>query len=264
MELDHGVFVSEDKQLFIAFYVDDLLLFEADLPCLKLIQKGLFDWFRMTDLGEVFHYLGMEVNVDVGKTITLKQTTYLKKVLKRFGIEDCSPISIPMDPGVPASLLPFDEVADRATLIWYQSAIGCLIWPALHTWLDISEAVGVLSQYCSNPGPLHVNHVNHVFCYIVGTLTTGVTFRADWAHWIHRRWLGQNAGWKEIYQRICLDAFRKPHLTSIKIASNSCPVVMRSWIHGNYRSKQKGLMVSSSTWGAWAPESKPTSRPLRW
>ena len=87
----------------------------------------------MTDLGEVFHYLGMEVNVDVGKTITLKQTTYLKKVLKRFGIEDCRPISIPMDPGVPASLLPFDEVADRATLIWYQSAIGCLIWPALHT-----------------------------------------------------------------------------------------------------------------------------------
>lgn len=89
LELDHGVFVSEDKKQFIAIYVDDLLLFGADIPRLELIQKELSDRFKMTDLGNVSHYLGMEVDVDVGKTITLRQTTYLKKVLEQFGMLDC-------------------------------------------------------------------------------------------------------------------------------------------------------------------------------
>ncbi len=30
LELDHGVFVSKDRQLFLALYVDDLLLFASD------------------------------------------------------------------------------------------------------------------------------------------------------------------------------------------------------------------------------------------
>ena len=38
LELDHGVFVSEDKQLFIAVYVNDLLLFGSELVRLEQIQ----------------------------------------------------------------------------------------------------------------------------------------------------------------------------------------------------------------------------------
>ena len=30
LELDHGIFVSEDRQLFIAVYIDALLLFGSD------------------------------------------------------------------------------------------------------------------------------------------------------------------------------------------------------------------------------------------
>ncbi len=31
LELDHGIFVSMDKQLYIAVYVDDLLIFGSDI-----------------------------------------------------------------------------------------------------------------------------------------------------------------------------------------------------------------------------------------
>lgn len=37
LEQNHGVFVSEDKQLFIAIYVDNLLIFGADIPQLEKI-----------------------------------------------------------------------------------------------------------------------------------------------------------------------------------------------------------------------------------
>lgn len=76
------MFLSEDKQLFIAQYVDDLLLFGADIPFLKLIQKLLSDRFKMTDLGEVSHNFGIKIDIDIGKVIILRQTTYLKKGLK--------------------------------------------------------------------------------------------------------------------------------------------------------------------------------------
>lgn len=65
-------------------YVDDQLIFSLDLPRLEDLQLKLRDRFKMTDLGDVFHYLGMQVDHAVGKKITLCQSTYLKNVFDRF------------------------------------------------------------------------------------------------------------------------------------------------------------------------------------
>ncbi len=62
LELDHGIFISKDKQLFIAVYVDDLLLFVTDISRFEDIQQKLRDRFKMTDLGDISHYLEMEVD----------------------------------------------------------------------------------------------------------------------------------------------------------------------------------------------------------
>ena len=41
LELDHRIFVSVNKQVFITVYVDDLLIFGLDLPCLENVQQKL-------------------------------------------------------------------------------------------------------------------------------------------------------------------------------------------------------------------------------
>ena len=133
----------------------------------------------MTNLGEISHYLGMEIDVEVEKKISLRQTTYLKKILERFQMADCKPASVPMNPGVANSLLPSEGQADRATIKWYQSAIGSLMWPAVHTRPDISYSVGVLSRYCANPSPIHCNLVIQIFQYLTRILDLGITFRSD-------------------------------------------------------------------------------------
>ncbi len=109
----------------------------------------------MTNLEEVSHYLGMEVDLEVGKQISLRSTVHLKKILERFQMTDCKPVSVPMNPGVANSLIPSDQQADRATIKCYQSAIGSLMWPAVNTRPDISYSVVVISRYCANPGPIH-------------------------------------------------------------------------------------------------------------
>ncbi len=72
-EADHGLFVSADKTIFIAVYLDDLLLFGGYIDLrIDDVMQNLRDRFQMTDLGYVSHYLGIEVDVNLGKkTITL-------------------------------------------------------------------------------------------------------------------------------------------------------------------------------------------------
>ncbi len=84
------------------------------------------------------------------------------KILKRFQMSDCKPVSIPMNQGV-ANSLPSESQADKVTIMWYQSAIGSLMWPVVHARPDISYSVGVLSRYCTNPGPIHCNLVIQIF-----------------------------------------------------------------------------------------------------
>ena len=81
----------------------------------------------MTNLGDISHYLGIQVNHVVGKKITFCQSTYFRKILDRFKMTEYKPTSIPMDPKVPNSLLPYDGNTDKKTIKWYQSAIGSLI-----------------------------------------------------------------------------------------------------------------------------------------
>ncbi len=179
LELDHGIFVSADKKLFIAVYFDDLLFFGSGIPHLEDVQQKVQDRFKMTDLGDISYYLRIEIDHVVGEKITLCQSTYLKKILDRFKMTECKPVSIPMNPGVANSLLPYDENADKTTIKWYQSAIGSLIWPAVHTGPDIAYSVGVFTCYCSNSRPKYDNLVIQIFRYLSGTLDLGITITAN-------------------------------------------------------------------------------------
>ena len=74
----------------------------------------------MTDLSEVSHYLSMKVDNNFEKkTITLHQSTYLKKVIDRYSIKDVMPSKIPMLPGVPNSLNPNPNQASKEMITWY-------------------------------------------------------------------------------------------------------------------------------------------------
>ena len=84
-----------------------------------------------------------------------------------------------MNPGVANSLLPFDRNFDKETIKRYQSAIGSFMWPAVHTRPDIAYLVGVLSCYCSNPGPIYHNLIIQIFRSLSGIFDLGIAFTAD-------------------------------------------------------------------------------------
>ena len=89
---------------------------------------------------------------------------------------DRRPAKIPISPEVANSLTAYEDKAEKSTVAWYQSAVGALMWPAMHSRPDLAYSVGVLSRFCNNPGPVHIRLVKHILRYVSGTLQLGLTF----------------------------------------------------------------------------------------
>ena len=164
--------------VIMGVYVDDIIPISNNPALLKAEKAALCERFEMTDLGEIHYLLGMSINRDrESRTLTVSQPNYLDKVLKKFGMENCKPVSTPLEPGRKfQQLSPSDEPFDVQT---YQQAVGCLTYISTATRPDIAAAVSVLSQYMSKPSKDHWMGVKRVLRYLKGTLKYGLKFTAQ-------------------------------------------------------------------------------------
>jgi len=86
--------VVENELRILVLYVDDLFLTGSS----RLIgdcKKNLATEFDMKDLGQMHYFLGLEVWQQKGE-IFLGQGSYATEILKRFRMEDCRPMAMPM------------------------------------------------------------------------------------------------------------------------------------------------------------------------
>ena len=91
-------------EVYVTVYVDDLIIAASSQHLIDQFKDELKDVYSIKDLGELKYCLGMEVSHDWSKhIITVKQTKYIHDVLRRFGMLDCKPVTLPMDPGLKLS-----------------------------------------------------------------------------------------------------------------------------------------------------------------
>ena len=84
LDSDIGIFCK--GHLYIAIYVDDLLIAGPSKDEIQELKDALSAKFQMTDLGPCTYYLGMSIIRDrANKTIYLSQKPYLKKIIKKLG-----------------------------------------------------------------------------------------------------------------------------------------------------------------------------------
>ena len=159
----------------IAVYVDDIIPVSNDV---KVEIESLCSEFEMVDLGEIHFILGMTIKRDrATKTLTISQGQYLKDLLKRFGMEECKPMSTPLESGKKFhKQTDEEEWCDKSI---YQQAIGCLTYVLTATRPDIAAAVVTLSQFMSDPSKEHWIGVKRTLRYIKGTLSYGLRFSVN-------------------------------------------------------------------------------------
>ena len=89
--------VSRNKYIFLVLYVNDILLTSNDLGLLHETKQFLIQNFEMKDMGEVSYIIGIEIHRDRAQRILgLSQKAYVKKLLERFRMNNCSPIVAPI------------------------------------------------------------------------------------------------------------------------------------------------------------------------
>ncbi|GJY99251.1 retrotransposon protein, putative, ty1-copia subclass [Tanacetum coccineum] len=82
---------------FLILYVNDILIMRNNIPMLQDVKSYLGRCFAMKDLGEVAYILGIKIYRDRSKRlVSLCQSAYIEKILKRFYMENSKCGTIPM------------------------------------------------------------------------------------------------------------------------------------------------------------------------
>lgn len=177
---DPSVYRNKETGVYIAIYVDDLLLFGADKSAIATLEQKLSERFQMSDPGPVAHYLGLEVARDRrNKTIKLSQKTYLRKILVDLNMANLSGSSTPMDPNLTLEPASPDFAASDPQKQRYQSAVGSLMYLILGTRPDIALPVSQVSRFSANPTDAHWTAVQRIFRYLKKQPDLGLVYRTD-------------------------------------------------------------------------------------
>ena len=91
---------ARPHQSLHSIYVDDQLMACNSCPYLDKVKAELSQHFKMKDMGPAKYIVGLEIHQDrAHRTLHLNQHKYTLDVLKWFNMENCKPVSTPLDPG---------------------------------------------------------------------------------------------------------------------------------------------------------------------
>ena len=148
-----------------------MLIFGTNLKQVEDTKNFLSNNFSMKDMGEANVILGIKILRDKDG-ITLTQSHYIEKILKKFNHSDCNPTSTPFDPSIKL----IKNEGEPLSKLEYAKVIGCFMYAMTCTRPDIAFAVGKLSRYTSNPSNLHWHAINRVLKYLKKTMSYGINY----------------------------------------------------------------------------------------
>lgn len=137
----------KSKFCYILIYVDDLLVASKHQELLVECEQILASQFKIKNLGEARHYLGMQIDKDSLGNFTINQSAYIMSVIEEFGLTNAKTSNVPIEvsygKGNSSDVLANNER--------YRQLIGCLLYISVNTRPDISASVSILAQKVSQP-----------------------------------------------------------------------------------------------------------------
>ena len=143
----------------------------------------------MKDLGELHHFLGMQVQ-RCGDGMLLSQRQYMMDILDRAGMTDCKLCSTPVDTNPKVAATDGAPVADATD---FRSLAGALQYLTF-TRPDIAYAVQQICLHMHDPHAPHLAALKRILRYVQGTLHLGLLLRpstsADLVVYTDADWTG--------------------------------------------------------------------------
>ncbi|RWS05910.1 gag-pol polyprotein-like protein, partial [Dinothrombium tinctorium] len=169
-----------NSMLIIAIYVDDGLACSNNVKLLSEVLLFIEKQFEITK-SNASCFVGIEIeSVKNRNIVRIHQEGYAKKILKRFGLEECKPLSIPSDPHIKICKKMSTNVDNEEEMHYpFRELIGSLMYLMVATRPDIAFAVSTLSQYLDKATKQHWNAAIRILRYIKGSLNYGITFSGN-------------------------------------------------------------------------------------
>ena len=113
-------------------------------------------WWRIHFIFVVIQGVaGSCYNNHAKRLLGLSQKTYIKRMLKRYHMQDSKPMDTPVDKSLSLSrdMCPkTPEEKEKMSIVPYASAVDSLMYVMMCTRPDICYVVGLVTRYQSNPG----------------------------------------------------------------------------------------------------------------
>ena len=171
---DSSLYISES--LIVILFVDDILLFAKDMATIQEAKGWLTSQYRMTDLGELRQFLGMQIMRNrKDREMFLGQQRYFRRILEQCKMADCKGCKTPMDPKI-FLIKPADK--DITGVTEYKSLIGSLMYGMLGTRPDLGYAISTLSKVNDCPGEEHHAAGKRALRYLQESKDYGIRFMA--------------------------------------------------------------------------------------
>jgi hypothetical protein len=145
---DHAIYCRGEggNRLIVGVYVDDLIITGAGINSILEFKQQMADVFKMSDLGLLSYYLGIEVKQSE-KGIALSQGNYARKILEKGRLQGCNPCQIPMQANLKLSK---ESSSAKVDATEYRSLVGSLRY-LVHTRPDLAFSVGYVCRFMEDP-----------------------------------------------------------------------------------------------------------------
>jgi hypothetical protein len=156
----------------VGVYVDDLIITGSDASEIDTFKLQMQGQFKMSDLGLLSFYLGIEV-LQREDGICISQSGYARKVLDKAGMAGYNPCHTPMEPRLKLSK---NSNGSPVNATEYRGLVGSLRY-LVHTRPDISFVVGYVSRFMEAPTTEHLAAVKKILRYVAGTIDYDCSYK---------------------------------------------------------------------------------------
>nr|GEW77597.1 retrovirus-related Pol polyprotein from transposon TNT 1-94 [Tanacetum cinerariifolium] len=163
-----------DDILVVQVYVDDIIFGSTHPRYTQLFFDLMKSRFEMSMMGEMTFFFGLQVNQSPCG-ICINQSNYVLEILKKYGMKSCDPVGTPMEI---KDKLDLDQNKTPVDATKYRSMIGALMYLTSNR-PDIVHATCLCAWYHAKPTEKHLKEVKRIFCYLRGTVNTGLWYTKD-------------------------------------------------------------------------------------
>jgi len=176
---DSNIYISYTDNKIILLYVDDLLIISPSTAKIAKVKTWLLQQYRMTDLGPVNQFLGIEIKQTQHSGThdwAINQSPFISTILSRFRMSSCCGVTTPLDNGKLLVKATPELTSPPSLQKEYQALIGTLMYLMMGTHPDLTYTVSTLSKFSSNPSSDHFCAGKQVLRYLQTTATLSLTF----------------------------------------------------------------------------------------